>query len=1169
VGELRFLLLGPFQVWRGDARLDSALAGQLPRELLAWLLLERDQFIPSERLIEAFWPHLEPADAANSLQVAVRKLRRALEPALQRGRDSHYLATEPGGYRFLAGDSRVDLDEFAQAAHRGQAALGAGDLPAARAALERARDLYPGEVLSDFPYAEWVFATRERLRESHLHALESLGQVCLRLGLHSEALAVCQQAQGIDPLREVFTRLLMQSQAALGRRAAAIVVFDEFTRLLRRELDVGPAPETQALRDAILAGTFAPAGASPATPPQLPVELPLVGREDALHALGQALRGGRRLVLLSAEAGMGKTRLLTEFVAVSGTTAYWSRARAGDPPFAAALGLFDDFLRREPPVRDLEGLGPLGAPLAQRLPLLRVHWPGCPAYGPLEAVAEQSRMRQATVAALRLAERASTPAVFVLDDLHWADEGTLQVLADLLRRPPSTGLFIATFRSEEVGDPLAGWLAARRASEDPPPDLVLRPLSAANVLDLLRAATGLHDPLPFSRRLHQVTAGHPLFVNEMLRGLLDAGRLYRDDSGRWFGADDGDLDNLPLTPTLREAVLARAEQLDPLAREVLDTAAVLRPRCARPVLAAVVQATAPRLDQALGSLAARRLLLPAGEAALEFGHHLIGEVVYGNLAPSHRRLLHRLAANALVAATPCEPGPMAAQVVAHLGAAATEARVLAQWAVAAGEWARRQSDYRQAQAYFEIAQTQLSQEPAGADERQLALQVYEGLGNTQPILGQSKEGLVWLERALALAITPDDRSRLLLSMARILERDTGEYERSLSLLAQAEALLVGAKLAEPGRMVQIHATRSGICYWQGKYKEGERLGRQAAAEARGLPNEPHAASVLAINLQKLGQLDEAIALYQHNLQLAQAAGDVRGEGIANLNLGNGLGALGQLAESQTAYSRGAEIFERLGDLRGLSICCANSGLRAVEQGELDRAVADSRRAITLAERVSAPYTVALASYQLGMGLALRGRWEEAQQAFERALALARSIAAVVVEAQASLAYGDSFCRARGDWAGARKHAEAALAVGERVSDNACQREGRRLLSVILLQEGQIAAAEAAAYEARQISQAAQQVLSVGRAERLLGQVAAAREAFEAAATHFAASETIFRRCGARIELGQTLLAWADAARGAGDAADTWRPWLLEVRRLFRRAQARPLLDQAQTRLASD
>jgi adenylate cyclase len=685
-------------------------------------------------------------------------------------------------------------------------------------------------------------------------------------------------------------------------------------------------------------------------------------------------------------------------------------------------------------------------------------------------------------------------------------------------------------------------------------------------LAALRAVTGLPDPLPFSRRLHQVTAGHPLFVNEMLRGLLDSGRLYRDDDGRWSAAADASLENLPLTATLREAVLSRAGQLDPLAREVLDVAAVLRPRCARPILAAVVQVAAPSLDQALQTLAARRLLLPAGDEALEFGHYLIGEVVYDSLAPSHRRLLHRLAAQALVGATPCAPGPVAAEVVAQMRASAAEPQVLARWAVAAGEWSRQQSDYRQASAYFELAQTQLSPSPAGDDERQLARQIYEGLGRSQPYLGQNKAGLAALERALALASSADDRARLLLAIARILEQDTGEYERALRVLAEAEALLIEAGLTERGRLSQIHAARGGICYWQGNYKEGERLARQAAAEAQGLPNEPHAVSTLAINLQKLGQLEEAVPLYQHILQLTQAAGDVRGQAISYLNLGNGLGALGQLAESQAAYNQAIEMFERLGDLRGLSICHANRGLRALEQGDLDQAVANSERAIALAERVSAPYTVALASFQLGGGLALRGRWEEAQQAFERAQARARSIAAEVVEAQARLAYGDTFCRARSDWAGARAHAEAALAVGDRLGDNACRREGRRLLSIVLLEEGQVSAAEAAAREARDLSQAAQQVMSVGRAERQLGRVAAAREAFEAAAAHFASAERIFRRCGAQIELGRTLLARAEAARSAGEAADGWRPWLLEAQRLFRRAGARPLLKQAQTAL---
>jgi len=190
-------------------------------------------------------------------------------------------------------------------------------------------------------------------------------------------------------------------------------------------------------------------------------------------------------------------------------------------------------------------------------------------------------------------------------------------------------------------------------------------------------------------------------------------------------------------------------------------------------------------------------------------------------------------------------------------------------------------------------------------------------------------------------------------------------------------------------------------------------------------------------------------------------------------------------------------------------------------------------------------------------------------AAERSLALAASISARVLEAQAHVNFGRYGCWLRGDRAGARAHAQAALEIGAPLGDNFCQREGRLLIGTVLLAEGDVPAAQKAAREAHEISSAAQQAMSLGRAERLLAQVAARREAFEAAHAHLDAAETIFRRTGAEIELGETLLARAEVARAAGDTEAAWRPWLLEAQRLFRRSRALPFLKQTQKLLLPD
>jgi DNA-binding SARP family transcriptional activator len=1076
--------------------------------------------------MDVFWPELGPDAAANNLQGVVFKLRRWLEPGLRRGRDSRYLLTEAEGYRFATDGCRVDLDDFGQAVQAGQAALRADDLPAARAALERARDLYRSELLTDMPYAEWAFPARERLREIHLEVLEVLGEVYLRLGAYDETLAAGRQARAVDPLREAFVRQELQARAALGERAEALAAFDSFARLLNEELGLEPSEETRAVREAILAGTIE---SVPRTAPAPSVELPLVGRDEVLARLKAIWEEGGGVVLLGGEAGLGKTRLLAELAATLDVPVFWSQARAGDPPFAAVLRLFEEHLRSEPPASELEELGPLGAPLAQRVPTLRLLWPDCPPYAPLAGEAEQQRLRQAALAALRLA--ASRPTVMVLDDLHWADETSLAVLADASW--PAGVLVVGAYRSEESARPLPA-----------DHELELAPLSSAEVLEAVRSVVGLADPLALSRRLHEVTGGHPLFLTETLRGLLDAGRVYRDAEGAWHStADFGDV---PLTPTLREAVLARADALAPFEREVLDAGAVLRPHLTTALLKAILH-TEP--GAALETLAARRWLVPSGPDGWEFGHHLTGEALYSALAPPHRRLLHRLAAGALTAS----PQPDPAEVVTHLAQGGGAAESLAQWATMAGQRSTEQLSYRQAVTYFELAEAELVSIPDGDEKDRLALSIYEGMGTAQRQIGLSKPALQSLERALSLASTAADRGRLLIAQAAVCGGDTGEYDRAMALLAEAEPLLARSREGGAG-LAEVHAIQANVLYWRGEHRESERLARQAVAEAAGTPGEPRALTALANALQRLGRLEEAVAADHRMLEIAEKAGDAHGLAVGLSALSSGLQAMGQLEESQEAKERAAAIFERLGDVRRLSIVVTNHGIQAGDLGDLDGSESDLRRAIELAERVSAPYTVAVARHHLGKTLTLRGRLEEAGVALEAAMEEARAIDAKVIEAQARLNLA-LWCWAQRDLDGANAEARLTVAAGDEHGDNFCQREGRLVLGMVALAVGDLDGAESHAREAHELAGGAGQVLAVGRAERLLGQVAVAREELEAASAHFGESEAIFRRSGAQIDLGQTLLA-RGAALGDVEAA-------LEARRLFRRAKARPLLREAE------
>ncbi len=709
-------MFGTFEVVReGKPLHETAWHTQQAKQVLKVLVLARGRAVPSDRLIEWLWPDANPATTSTTLRSTVHALRRALEPDRPARVPSRYIVTRTPGYAFEPGDDTwVDVYAFEDLLDR----AGQTHHPGQRMRLLReALDLYRGDLLEEDPYAEWAIAERERLRERYLDALLDLAELHASAGEYGRAIAACRRALARDEYRESVYRALMRYQVLAGDVAAALNTYERCRAMLREEFGAEPAPQTQALYEAIVRGEIpAPRAAPPDTVPtrphppaslrilptyERPFQTLFVGREkeraSLRAALARAQEGYGGTMAVTGAMGMGKTHLvlhvLEQFpdIHVLGTRCLSMEQAL---PFAALTNPLRRFLEALPPER-LTALPPSAlAQTAQLIPSLHYTVPDLPPVPNTTPDENRGRLLDG-LANLLVALSDQAPLVLFLDDVHWADEGTVALLGRLAYRAVRHPLLImltyppgGLAENEDLRD-----LRAQLLHDGLLKEVHLHPLAREDVADLLRQiwenCSGDVDAL--TDHIFRHTEGVPLYLVELAREIAARG-------GPPTPEKIPPLQRLSLVRTL---ILNRVERLSPQARDVLHLAAII----GRAFPLELLETAAP-FDPLPGleDLLATHFLQEEEDGRLAFTHDVIRQVVYASLPTLARRRLHRQVAEALVALHGSEAGSHAVRVAYHYREAGPRhASAALQFAVLAGDHLRHSYGFRQAVEHYRQA----------------------------------------------------------------------------------------------------------------------------------------------------------------------------------------------------------------------------------------------------------------------------------------------------------------------------------------------------------------------------------------------------------------------------------------------------------------------------------
>lgn len=855
---VRIYLLGQFEVRRGKKILRAKHWNrQKAAALFKRLVWERK--LLKEIVVDHFWPDASLTSGANNLYRALHEIRRTLDSHLGIGSADKILSFSDG-ILTLSEAVWVDAHEYEKAAKHSN--------------IQYLIANYPGDFLADDPYEDWTQTPREYLYQFYKEAILSLAEKDSDTSIKSLMPLLTR-----DPLDEAIHRALMHAYALTGRRHEALRQYQTCKDILEEKLGISPDPQTTELYDQILRGEVIarPQESQVAHPPglsflpihvELEKDMPFIGRQKELESLLQPIRaagsGSGQVLLIAGDTGVGKTRLAYEFLRAAVTfgmktllgTCY---EQEGQIPYQPFIEGFNRYLSEHNLPQD-------------RNPILNFK-----RLGVTDPQQEQWTLFNAVASFLQ--EIAShAPLVFMVDDLHAADETSLSLFHFLARQTRTTPLILLATYREDIpsikGKPF-GLLLNSLYRERLGLQVGVDHMQVEDVNSIINSILGGDTDPQLVQAIFEVTEGNPFFVQEVTRSLLTEQLIERQNEV--WGLSLGT--NLPIPSGLTELLLERVGNLGEKAETTLAAGAVLGRDFRFDVLRGLSElSTGDTLDALDAALSAR--LIEETEVGYRFRHSLIRHTLYDSLSRARRAHLHVCAAETIETIFSARGSGLDAQMenLAYHYLHGTERDKAFPYLLKAGEQASSVYALEVAIKHYENALSVMDE--FNMEDPAQKWSVHESLGWWYDTLADIPRAVHHFEQALAIPSSegwgsaPRDRARLHRAAATVLITGGNLAQGEIHLKA---ALSEVDENEDASDYALVLYTLSQYYWHMNEYQEAFDAAQRSMAIAERLNDQSalaNAFEMLALACHSLGEWQSGLQFERQRASLAGQELDV-------------------------------------------------------------------------------------------------------------------------------------------------------------------------------------------------------------------------------------------------------------------------------------------------------